>query len=125
LGECPLKIQFHSLYQISSNPDIEVAKVYADGQWDIQFRRQFNELHIEEWNRLQAMLEGITLTDGRDQVSWALEKSKQYTTRSLYKALTTWCVRDIRMMTVWSCDIPLKVKIFIWMASHDRIQSAV
>lgn len=33
LGECPLKIQFHSLYQISSNPDIEVAKVDDDGQW--------------------------------------------------------------------------------------------
>jgi hypothetical protein len=70
-------------------------------------------------------LEGITLTDGRDRVSWALEKSKQCTTRSLYKALTTGCVRDIRMMTVWSCDIPLKVKIFIWMTSHDRIQLVV
>lgn len=28
-------------------------------------------------------------------------------------------------MTVWGCDIPMKVKIFIWMAAHDRIQSAV
>ena len=29
------------------------------------------------------------------------------------------------MMAVWGCDIPLKVKIFIWMLAHDRIQSAV
>lgn len=59
LGDSPLKIQFHSLYQISANPDIEVAKVYEGGQWDIQFRRQLNELQIEEWCRLQALLEGL------------------------------------------------------------------
>jgi hypothetical protein len=125
LGECPLKIQFHSLYQISSNPDIEVVKVFVDGQWDIQFRRQLNELHIQEWCRLQSMLEGITLTEGRDRVSWALEKSRQYTSRSLYKSLTTGGVRDVHMMVIWSCDVPLKVKIFIWMTAHDRIQSTV
>jgi hypothetical protein len=28
-------------------------------------------------------------------------------------------------MNVWKCNIPLKVKIFIWMASHDRIQLGV
>ena len=55
----------------------------------------------------------------------ALEKSKNFMVRSLYKNLTTGGVRDIRMMTVWGCDIPLKVKIFIWMLAHDRIQSAV
>ena len=29
------------------------------------------------------------------------------------------------MMNVWKCNISLKVKIFIWMASHDRIQLGV
>jgi hypothetical protein len=29
------------------------------------------------------------------------------------------------MMNVWKCNIPLKVKIFIWMAAHDIIQSGV
>jgi hypothetical protein len=31
----------------------------------------------------------------------------------------------MQMMNVWQCNIPLKVKIFIWMAVHDRIQSGV
>jgi len=26
------------------------------------------------------------------------------------------------MMLIWKCNIPLKVKIFLWMAIHDRIQ---
>jgi hypothetical protein len=34
-------------------------------------------------------------------------------------------VRDIQMMTIWKCNIHLKVKIFIWMAIHDIIQSRV
>ena len=29
-------------------------------------------------------------------------------------------VIDARMMMVWKCPIPLKVKIFVWMAVHDR-----
>jgi hypothetical protein len=29
------------------------------------------------------------------------------------------------MMMIWKCSIPLKVKIFMWMAAHDRIQCAV
>ena len=79
LGECPLKIQFHSLFQISSNPNIEVAKVFVNGQWDIQFRRQLHESQIEEWCRLQSLLEGINLNNDRDRVHWALEKSKTFT----------------------------------------------
>jgi hypothetical protein len=29
------------------------------------------------------------------------------------------------MMMIWKCSIPLKVKIFMWMVAHDRIQCAV
>ena len=29
------------------------------------------------------------------------------------------------MMEVWKCKVPLKIQIFLWMAFHDRIQSAV
>ena len=60
-----------------------------------------------------------TLEDGRDIVYWALEQSKKYSTGSLLLV----GVRDRQMTNVWKCNIPLKVKIFIWMACHDRIQS--
>jgi len=29
------------------------------------------------------------------------------------------------MMNIWKCNILLKVKIFMWMAAHNRIQSGV
>ena len=31
VGECPLKITFHKLFQIASLPEIEVAKDFVDG----------------------------------------------------------------------------------------------
>ena len=56
LGECPLKIRFHNLFQIASNPDIEVAKASVNGQWSISFRRQLSESLRDEWLELQNML---------------------------------------------------------------------
>lgn len=44
VAECPLKINFHRLFQISLHPEIEVAQTYNSGQWSIQFRRQLNEV---------------------------------------------------------------------------------
>ena len=71
------------------------------------------------------VLNDVTLEDGRDKVYWALEQSRKYSTGSLYRYITSGGVRDQQMMHVWKCNIPLKVKIFIWMAAHDRIQSGV
>ena len=34
-------------------------------------------------------------------------------------------VKDPIMMEVWKCKVTLKIQIFLWMACHDRIQSAV
>ena len=76
-------------------------------------------------NTLQNGFNSKHCWEGRDKVSSALEPSREYSTRSLYKAVTTWDVRDSRMLTMWKCNIPLKVKIFLWMAAQDRIQSSV
>ena len=48
-----------------------------------------------------------------------------YSTSSLYRTMTSGGVRDSQMTTVRKCNIPLKVKIIIWMAAHDRSQSRV
>lgn len=56
------------------------------------------------------LLSQITLSEAVDEVSWALEKSGKYTTRSLYKELTTGGIIDTRMLLIWKSNIPLKVK---------------
>ena len=39
--------------------------------------------------------------------------------------MTSGGIVDIQMMSVWKCNNPLKVKIFLWRAADDRIQSGV
>lgn len=111
--------------KIASYLDIEVAKKCVDGQWHIEFRRQVAGILLEEWENLQILLSEVELTDGRDEVFWALERTNKYSSRSLYRLMTTGGIVDRHMMLIWKCNIPLKVKIFMWMASHDRIQCAV
>jgi len=35
--------------------------------------------------------------------------------------MTSGGVQDVQMMLIWKCNIPLKVKIFLWMATHDTV----
>ena len=80
---------------------------------------------LEEWEQLGGLLSDVYLSEGRDEVSLSLERSHKYTTRSLYRLMTSRGVVDYQMMVIWKTNIPLKVKIFMWMAVHDRIQCSV
>jgi hypothetical protein len=78
---------------------------------------------MEEWREMMTKLERINLTEVDDKVTWKLEKLGKYSTRSMYRYITFAGVVDVRMMEIWNSKIPLKVKIFLWMAWHDRIQT--
>ena len=58
-------------------------------------------------------------------MQWILENRGHYTTKLLYRIMTFGGVKDVLMVKVWRCKIPLKIKFFLWMAFNDRIQSAV
>ena len=73
---------------------------------------------------MMTKLERINLTEEDDRVTWKLDKSGKFSTRSMYRYITFAGVVDVRMMEIWNTKIPLKVKIFLWMAWHDRIQTA-
>ena len=124
LGRCPLRIECAKLFAICADPTISVAKMCERGAWDIRFRRTLYPEEIEEWLELQSRLSGFSMTEGRDELVWDLERSGRFTIRSLYYLMTFGGVRDQRMLDVWAAKLPLKTKIFLWMVFHDRIQSA-
>ena len=83
LGDCPIKTNYYSLFQITSDPDLEVAKAWVNGQWVIQFRRELDDTRRNEWAELQMLLGEIQLNEGTDNIYWILECSKKYSTRFL------------------------------------------
>lgn len=69
-------------------------------------------------------LKEVALDNEEDQVIWALEKNNVFSSRSLYHFLTNRGTISKSMNAVWRAKIPLKVKIFLWQMSNDRLQSA-
>jgi hypothetical protein len=122
LGECPLKVSFSRLFNIFHDQEISV-QMAAELEWNFSYRRCFGNSEMEEWREMMAKLERVNLTDLEDRVTWKLEKSGKYTTRSMYRFITFAGVIDVRMMEIWKSKIPLKVQNFLWMAWHDRIQT--
>ena len=79
-----------------------------------------------EWEKLWSILQDMQLDDyGQNEVSWALEKSTGYITKSLYNCLTHGGVRDKVHDILWKCKIPIKVKVFLWQAIHNKLQTVV
>ena len=71
-----------------------------EGQWHLRFRRQLNGILGEEWRNLLELPEDVSLSVGRDEIFWALERSRKYSTSSLYKLMTSGGVHDTQMMLI-------------------------
>lgn len=124
MGNRALKIEFHNLFNLCTDPNVSVEDVLKDDEWNLQFKKTLVQQEVEEWNRLINLLENVRLSEGRNVTLWLLENEKRYTPKSLYRMMTFGGESDLIMMEVWRCKVPLKIQIFLWMVFHDRIQSA-
>ena len=70
-------------------------------------------------------LENVALDqNSRDEVYWALDSSKSFTTKSLYRFVTNRGVSIPEAENVWKAKLPLKIKIFLWQLKHNKLQVA-
>lgn len=78
---------------------------------------------MTKWRELMQILEQVNLKEGGYQIVWDLEKSGKFTTKSLYRLITHREEVDLRIQRLWEKKLPLKMKIFLWMLWHDRVQT--
>ena len=71
------------------------------------------------------LLEDTHLNNNQDLVTWGMEKSGVYTTKSMYRWLSHRGVGNKRLRRVWKSRIPMKLKVFLWQISHDKLQTGV
>jgi hypothetical protein len=121
LGNCPLKIRFHKLFRISRQQEWSVHD-FRGVDWNIDSRRRrLDNDEVAEWNELQEALDLVVFSEEDDVVTWALESSGKFSTRSLYRLMKDGGSVDMRMLEVWNVKLPLKIRIFLWMLWHDRV----
>lgn len=68
-------------------------------------------------------IEGVSLTEEHDGVTWAVEKSGHFTTRSMYRMLAHRGVINYQMRKIWGCRMPLKLKVFMWQIMQNKLQT--
>jgi hypothetical protein len=124
LGECPLKLRFSKLFQISLCKNWVVAQVLEGGGINLDFRRNLEEEDRLEWEELMECLSGIHLGSNTDTIKWCLTSNGQFSIASLYLHCAFSGVVDTRMEEMWTTKIPLKVKNFVWLVYQGRIQTA-
>ena len=93
-------------------------------EWDLDLRRRLGIEEVAEWNDLREALDLVEFSEEVDDVViWALEPSGNFSAKSLYRFMKTSREVDIRMTNLWKMKLPLKIKIFLWMLWHDRVQT--
>jgi len=120
LGDSPLKIQYPTLYSISRDPNAMVADIYYGGEWTIDFRRSLSSTEALEHDHLLSLLQTFHINSSEcDEVEWSLDKSKGFSTKSLYTFITHRGVCMRNSDNFWRTKLPLKIKVFIWQLSHN------
>ena len=71
---------------------------------------------------MQEALEVIQIKKEDDSLIWALESSGRFSSKSLYRLMVNPGEVDVRMRDIWEIKLPLKIKVFLWMLWHDRVQ---
>lgn len=97
-----------------------MVQLYIDGIWNLSFRRNFGPREVMEWDELQQCVMEVRLNDEPDTEKWMLEKTGKFSVRSLYKHLMNPGMELMAVKPMWEANVPLKVKIFIWLLNKDR-----
>lgn len=121
IGNCPFYIRFNRLYSICLNPDIKLSDCLVHGIWNIRFVRNFGVEEEGLWRELKEIIRGVVLNEENDRAVWCLEKSKQFSVKSLYRHLMFGGVIAKRFHNIWASTVPLKVKIFLWQFYLNRL----
>ncbi|WVZ86459.1 hypothetical protein U9M48_033230 [Paspalum notatum var. saurae] len=79
-----------------SLPLKSVASCFEDRDWDIQFWRSLGETDFGSWQEMMNLLQKVQSSEEvEDRVIWELDRSKSFTTKSLYGFITdrrTWLI---------------------------------
>lgn len=106
-GTCPLKTIFPKIFEICNQQNITVSEVPTKGADYLTFRRSFGEIEVQQWQDLWEIIDEIELQNSPDILTWSLAANKQFTTKSLYEAISFRGIKDINMQRVWKCPTVL------------------
>ncbi|XP_020109325.1 uncharacterized protein LOC109724810 [Ananas comosus] len=124
-GETTLGSAFPKIYQISNRRYLKVSEVLTEDGWN--WNGIFgidSEILIgleDDIAELKDRLSHFYLGQSPDQIFWRWSSNRLFSVKSTYLALTDGGTRDPGLNEIWGLHIPLKVKVFCWLALKKRL----
>jgi len=113
LGDCTLKQQFPSWYNIARKKHATVSQVFSSVPLNISFCRALVGDKLTKWNELGAKVVFVQLEDQPDTLKWNLTRHDVFTVQSMYN----YYIHSNFVPTnkhMWKLKLPLKIKVFVW-----------
>jgi hypothetical protein len=73
------------------------------------------------WEKLMQVASSIKFSDNYDDIIWQYESKGKYLVQSLYSIMSFRGVTPVYVPTVWKLNIPLRVHIFLWLLSRNKL----
>ena len=68
-------------------------------------------------------MDSVRLQSGTDNVEWVLTSNRKFFVKSCYDFLNDGSLCSKYLGDIWKAVVPLKVKVFAWLATHDKTLS--
>ncbi|KAG8060373.1 hypothetical protein GUJ93_ZPchr0002g26796 [Zizania palustris] len=120
VGNKPLSEMYHDLFITCFIKHMTVAEVFKSNWNVLKFRRDLVGSRFQSWIKMKRECSSIVLSDTKDSVLWSLTSKGTFTVSSFYLALKTQNLVK-RRNVVWGLKVPLKIKIFLWLAYKNKI----
>ncbi len=91
---------------------------------NLSFGQSLNWVEQNELGQIRHLIEGATLNDDLDSISWRWCSNGKFTVSSAYNFITFDGVNDRKISHLWSTRIPLRIKLFMWLAGRNRLLTA-
>ena len=118
---------FYILFSSKKKCSVETLHLnYADRQLDVFVVNYEALLAFHSLNELHEFIkcmESLQLQLGQDKGEWALTANKLFTVKSCYNFLNDGSLRSRLSADIWQVAALYKIKIFIWLATHDKTLS--
>ena len=125
-----LKLQFPSLYRLSTKHNVSIAEFWSESQleggWNFGFRRNIRDSELDELVELLDCLNNCQLNPTlEDKRLWLPDSSQIFSCRSAFskqrETLNMSVFSPFRL--IWKHPIPHKIKVFLWLVALGKVNT--
>ncbi|KAJ9671310.1 hypothetical protein PVL29_025144 [Vitis rotundifolia] len=128
-GDQPLGSQFPRLFRVVLDKNVPISSILGSSRpfsWNFNFRRNLSDIEIGDLEGLMRSLDGLHLSPSvPDARFWPASSSGFFSVNSFFLSLSHFSgsPQDFPSKFVWKSQVPFKVRSFIWLVTHKKVNS--